>query len=61
MALESERDEAYKQIEDSQEMDDLRDDFKEEQRVDEREKAFRAERDAEYALERKRPKRKKLW
>ena len=63
-ALESERDGAYKQIlKIRKEMDDLRDDFKK-KNIEwmKREKAFRAERDAEYALEKKAAEeRKKQW
>ena len=63
-ALESERDGAYKQIlKIRKEMDDLRDDFKKKNNEwMKREKAFRAERDAEYALEKKAAEeRKKQW
>lgn len=63
-ALESERDGAYKQIlKIRKEMDDLRDDFKKKNNEWlKREKVFRAERDAEYASEKKAvEERKKQW
>jgi hypothetical protein len=63
-ALESERDGAYKQIlKIRKEMDDLRDDFKKKNNEWlKREKVFRAERDAEYASEKKASEeRKKQW
>jgi len=63
-ALESERDGAYKQIlKIRREMDDLRDDFKKKNNEWlKREKVFRAERDAEYASEKKAvEERKKQW
>ena len=63
-ALESERDGAYKQIlKIRREMDDLRDDFKKKNNEWlKREKVFRAERDAEYASEKKASEeRKKQW
>jgi len=63
-ALESERDGAYKQIlKIRKEMDDLRDDFKKKNNEWlKREKVFRAERDAEYAAEKKAAEeRKKQW
>lgn len=63
-ALESERDGAYKQIlKIRKEMDDLRDDFKKKNNEWlKREKVFRAERDVEYASEKKAvEERKKQW